>query len=74
VEVYPYKSNYQNTKLRYGNSGNSFVCAVSLDLKLKLNPLLAGGNSGDPLSKHFNDQSEMYQKDSLKTYYSIKKK
>jgi acyl-homoserine lactone acylase PvdQ len=47
------------------------VCAVEFGPKIKAKSLLAG-NSGDPLSKHFNDQSEMYQKDSLKTYYSIK--
>jgi acyl-homoserine lactone acylase PvdQ len=38
----------------------------------KAKSLLAGGNSGDPSSKHFNDQSEMYQKDNLKTYYFTK--
>jgi acyl-homoserine lactone acylase PvdQ len=30
---------------------------------------LAGGNSGDPKSKHFNDQAEMYQKGNSKMYY-----
>jgi len=27
---------------------------------------LAGGNSGDPKSKHFNDQAEMYAKGQFK--------
>jgi acyl-homoserine lactone acylase PvdQ len=31
---------------------------------------LAGGNSGDPKSKHFNDQAEMYQKAHSKMYFS----
>jgi acyl-homoserine lactone acylase PvdQ len=62
-----FKSNYQeNTKLRYGNSGNSFVCAVEFGPKIKAKSLLAGGNSGDPSSKHFNDQSVMYQKGQFK--------
>jgi acyl-homoserine-lactone acylase len=62
-----YKSVYQeNTKKRYGNSGNSFVCAVEFGDKVKAKSLLAGGNSSDPKSKHFNDQSKMYQKAQFK--------
>lgn len=62
-----YKSSYQkNTKKRYGYSGNSFVCAVEFGDKIKAKSLLAGGNSGDPKSKHFNDQAEMYQKGEFK--------
>ena len=62
-----YKSNYQkNTKKRYGNSGNSFVCVVEFGDKIKAKSLLAGGNSGDPQSKHFNDQAEMYRKGQFK--------
>jgi acyl-homoserine-lactone acylase len=62
-----FKSNYQeNTKLRYGSSGNSFVCAVEFGPRIKAKSLLAGGNSGDLKSKHFNDQSEMYQKGQFK--------
>jgi acyl-homoserine lactone acylase PvdQ len=58
-----FKSAYQkNTKKRYGFSGNSFVCAVEFGTKVKAKSLLAGGNSGDLTSKHFNDQAEMYQK------------
>jgi acyl-homoserine lactone acylase PvdQ len=38
-----YKSVYQeNTKKRYGNSGNSFVCAVEFGDKVKAKSLLAG--------------------------------
>lgn len=62
-----FKSNYQeNTKLRYGSNGNSFVCAVEFGPRIKAKSLLAGGNSGDLKSKHFNDQSEMYQKGQFK--------
>jgi acyl-homoserine-lactone acylase len=62
-----YKSNYQkDTKRRYGSGGNSFVCVVEFGDKIKAKSLLAGGNSGDPESKHFNDQAEMYQKGQFK--------
>ncbi|MCC9071041.1 penicillin acylase family protein [Flavobacterium sp. F-65] len=62
-----YKSSYQNdSKKRYGYNGNSFVCAVEFGPKIKAKSLLAGGNSGDPSSKHFADQAEMYQKGAFK--------
>ena len=62
-----FKSNYQkNTKKRYGSSGNSFVCVVEFGDKIKAKSLLAGGNSGNPLSKHFDDQAEIYQKGQFK--------
>ncbi len=62
-----FKSSYQNdSKKRYGYNGNSFVCAVEFGSKIKAKSLLAGGNSGDPVSKHFADQAEMYQKGEFK--------
>ncbi|MFN0255392.1 penicillin acylase family protein [Pedobacter ureilyticus] len=61
-----YRSNQFNTNKRYGYSGNSFVCAVEFGTKIKAKSILAGGNSGDPKSKHFNDQAEMYSKGELK--------
>ncbi|WP_428228495.1 penicillin acylase family protein [Flavobacterium sp.] len=62
-----FKSSYQNgSKKRYGYNGNSFVCAVEFGPKIKAKSLLAGGNSGDPKSKHFEDQAEMYQKGQFK--------
>jgi acyl-homoserine-lactone acylase len=57
---------YPNTKKRYGVSGNSFICAVEFGPKIKAKSLLAGGESGDPNSKHFNDQLEMYTKGKFK--------
>ena len=53
-------SYYPGTKKRYGVNGNSFICAVEFGKKIKAKSLLAGGESGDPLSRHFNDQMEMY--------------
>jgi acyl-homoserine-lactone acylase len=51
---------FPGTSKRYGVSGNSFVCAVEFGKKIKAKSLLAGGNSGDVHSKHFNDQLGMY--------------
>ncbi|OMQ11710.1 penicillin acylase family protein [[Flexibacter] sp. ATCC 35103] len=62
-----FKSSYQkDSKKRYGYNGNSFVCAVEFGTKIKAKSLLAGGNSGDPNSKHFDDQAEMYQNGQFK--------
>jgi acyl-homoserine lactone acylase PvdQ len=57
---------YQGTNKRYGLSGNSFICAVEFGKRIKAKSLLAGGESGDPKSKHFFDQGEMYSKGQFK--------
>jgi len=68
-----FKSDYQsNTKRMYGYNGNSFVCAVEFGPKIKAKSLLAGGNSGDPKSKHFYDQAEKYQKGEFKEVFFYK--
>ena len=56
----------EGAKKRYGVGGNSFVCAVEFGEKIKAKSLLAGGNSGDKNSKHFNDQAQMYQQGKFK--------
>ncbi len=62
-----YNSRYfAGTQKRYGVAGNSFVCAVEFGDKVKARSLLAGGNSGDPTSKHFKDQLLMYTKGQFK--------
>ncbi len=62
-----YNSRYfEGTDKRYGVSGNSFVCAVEFGKKVKAKSLLAGGNSGNPQSKHFDDQLLMYTKGQFK--------
>lgn len=57
---------YPGTKKRYGVSGNSFICAVEFGKKIRAKSLLAGGESGDPSSKHFNDQLTMYTQGKFK--------
>jgi acyl-homoserine lactone acylase PvdQ len=51
---------FPGNKLRYGINGNSFVCAVEFGKKIKAKSLLTGGESGNPASRHFSDQAQMY--------------
>ncbi|MBL7701047.1 MAG: penicillin acylase family protein [Ferruginibacter sp.] len=57
---------FAGTKKRYGYHGNSFICAVEFGKKIKAKSLLAGGESGNPDSKHFFDQGLMYSKGQFK--------
>ncbi|MDH5346067.1 MAG: penicillin acylase family protein, partial [Gammaproteobacteria bacterium] len=50
----------ENTKRIYGRSGNSFVAVVEFGDKVRAKSLLAGGQSGNPASPHFDDQAERY--------------
>ncbi|NNL08296.1 MAG: acylase, partial [Croceitalea sp.] len=49
-----------NTKKLYGTRGNSFVAVVEFGEKVKAKSILAGGQSGDPASPHFDDQIDRY--------------
>ncbi len=61
----------KNTKRQYGTSGNSFVAVVEFGEKVTAKTLLAGGQNGNPDSKHFDDQSQRYADSEFKTvaYY-----
>ena len=50
----------KDTKRQYGVSGNSFVAVVEFGDKVKAKSMLAGGQSSDPTSPHFDDQSQRY--------------
>lgn len=51
---------YPGTKRLYGTSGNSFVAVVEFGKKVRAKSLLAGGQSSDPESPHFDDQAQRY--------------
>ena len=57
------------TKKIYGDVGNSFEAVVEFGPTIKAKSLLAGGESGDPASKHFTDQADRYTKQQFKDVY-----
>ena len=57
------------TKRYYGTSGNSFVAVVEFGEKVRAQAISAGGESGDPASRHFNDQAERYAAGDLREVY-----
>ena len=60
---------YPGTKRLYGTSGNSFVAVVEFGDRVRARAVTAGGESGDPTSKHFNDQAERYATGNLREVY-----
>jgi len=55
-----------NTKRIYGDRGNSFEAVIDFGPTITAKSILAGGESGDPQSKHFTDQAERYTKQQFK--------
>ncbi len=56
-----YGARYHNhTKKIYGTRGNSFAAVVEFGDKVRAKSILAGGQSGNPDSPHFNDQTARY--------------
>ncbi len=60
---------YPDTKKWYGTSGNSFVAVVEFGEKVHAKAITAGGESGDPASRHFNDQAKRYSTGELREVY-----
>jgi acyl-homoserine-lactone acylase len=60
---------YPGTKKWYGTSGNSFVAVVEFGDKVRARAITAGGESGTPGSKHFNDEAARYASGNLRDVY-----
>ena len=60
---------YTGTKKMYGTSGNSFVAVVEFGDRVRARAVTAGGQSGDPASRHFNDQAARYSTGDLREVY-----
>lgn len=61
---------WPGTKKWYGTSGNSFVAVVEFGKdRVRARAVTAGGESGHPESKHFNDQAERYATGALREVY-----
>jgi acyl-homoserine lactone acylase PvdQ len=60
---------YQGTKKWYGTSGNSFVAVVEFGKTVRARAVTAGGESGNPVSPHFNDQAKRYSTGDLREVY-----
>jgi acyl-homoserine-lactone acylase len=60
---------WPGTKRYYGTSGNSFVAVVEFGPKVSARAITAGGESGHPGSKHFNDEAERYTTGNLRKVY-----
>jgi acyl-homoserine-lactone acylase len=61
---------YPGTKKWYGTSGNSFVAVVEFGKdSVRARAVSAGGESGDPKSRHFGDQATRYASGNLRPVY-----
>jgi acyl-homoserine lactone acylase PvdQ len=63
---------YPGTKKWYGTSGNSFVAVVEFGDQVRAKAVTAGGESGHPESKHFNDEAGRYAGGQLRDVYFYK--
>jgi acyl-homoserine-lactone acylase len=51
---------FKNTNKRYGVAGNSFIACVEFGKRVKAKSVITGGQSFDPMSRHYADQAQMY--------------
>ena len=63
---------YPGTKKWYGTSGNSFVAVVEFGPTVRAKAVTAGGESGNPSSRHFNDEAKRYSAGELRDVYFYK--
>jgi acyl-homoserine lactone acylase PvdQ len=63
---------YPGTKKWYGTSGNSFVAVVEFGPTVRAKAVTAGGESGHPSSRHFNDEAIRYSTGDLREVYFYK--
>jgi acyl-homoserine-lactone acylase len=60
---------YPDTKKYYGSSGNSFVAVIEFGPRIHARAVTAGGESGDPKSKHFADEAGRYASGDFREVY-----
>jgi acyl-homoserine-lactone acylase len=60
---------WPGTRRYYGTSGNSFVAVVEFGPRVSARAITAGGESGHPDSKHFDDEAERYTTGNLRNVY-----
>ncbi len=60
LAAYGARYSAEGAKKMYGTRGNSFVAVVEFGDKVRAKTILAGGQSGDPDSPHFDDQIQQY--------------
>ncbi len=62
----------ENTKNRYGFSGNSFIAAVSFGKTVEAKTIITGGQCRFADSKHFTDQAQLYIDGNFKSIHFYK--
>ncbi len=60
---------YNGSKKWYGTTGNSFVSVVEFGDRVRARAVTAGGESGHPGDKHFNDEAQRYATGDLREVY-----
>jgi len=60
---------YPGTRCYYGTDGNSFVAVVEFAPRVRAWGVTAGGESGDPTSRHFVDEVQRYADGNLRQIY-----
>jgi acyl-homoserine-lactone acylase len=61
---------YPGTRRMYGTYGNTFVAVVEFGKdSVRARAVTAGGESGDPASRHFDDQAQRYASGELREVY-----